>query len=90
MVTYKGGEGESIETAVEILGVTDPFSGIHAEYNWLESRYGQQGKGWNLISQSVLPREEQGKVYDLLNIRLADGVQKLFYFDITSFINDLF
>jgi hypothetical protein len=74
--------GESFEEAITIHARSSA-EGVPKEYAWLELRFGRRGKDWKLISQSLCLREERS--YDVLHIRLADGSEKKFYFDITEF-----
>lgn len=74
--------GESFEDAVIIHAVSSA-DGVPKEYEWVKRRFGRHGRDWKLRYQAVT--EHQGRFYDLLAIRLADGSEKDIYFDITSF-----
>ena len=77
-----GEEGSSFETAV-ILESSNEFEGIAAERQWFEARY----PGCEKIGQALTFHGD--KVYDVITIRTADGVEKDIYFDITAFFGKL-
>lgn len=77
-----GGEGQSIETAV-VINATSPLIGVAAEYEYVTSRHGQQNAGWSLESQALI--QQNGRLYDVLNIKLSSGESRSYYFDITKF-----
>ena len=83
MVTYAGGTGDSIETAVIIHGAANQMQGVDAEYRYVAQKFGPPGQAWDLENQALLQHE--GKHYDLLNIRLEDGTKRAIYFDISAF-----
>jgi len=64
--------GSSFETAI-------PAENIPWEYAWLRENY----PGHEFIMQSLA--FEDGKPYDILEIKTADGETKEIYFDISSF-----
>ena len=65
--------------AVIILGAKDEMEGVDAEYNWLDSHFGE----YKFLSQEFIG--EPDKQYDLLRIQLPDGTEKGVWFDITDF-----
>jgi hypothetical protein len=75
-------DGESMATAIVIKAPNSQI-GVAKEYEWVAKHYGRPRVDWNLVSQALL--DEDGRYYDLLHIRLADGTEKQFYFDITDF-----
>ena len=79
---YAGGNGESIETAV-IINTANSMIGISAEYKFITSRYGQKDVEWTREIQSVM--RSGNRQYDVVLIKLKDGQEKSFYFDITKF-----
>ncbi len=83
MVSYSGGSGRSIEEAVVIDDARKHMEGIAAEYRYLARSYGEQGKDWRLVRQSLIERD--GRFYDALEIELAGGERKTVFFEITSF-----
>lgn len=82
-VTYEGGGGDSLQTAVIIKGAPDHFSGIKAEYDYIETKFGRKNVDWQLVRQSLI--REGGRAYDRMEIRLPDGSRKELYFDLTEF-----
>ena len=83
MVTYVEKSGESIEEAIIILDVKNNAEGIAAEYEYLEMKFGESGKAWEMEIQGLI--HEDNKHYDILELRFPDGAKKTIYFDITSF-----
>jgi len=79
---YAGGNGESIENAV-IINTANSMIGISAEYKFITSRYGQKDVDWTRELQSIM--RSGNRQYDVVVIKLKDGQEKSFYFDITKF-----
>ncbi|MCL4501339.1 MAG: hypothetical protein M1438_05715 [Deltaproteobacteria bacterium] len=86
-ITFKGGPGDKPETAVIILGAPNSMAGIAAEYNYLRRKFGRKQVDWRLTRQSVF--NQQGKVYDRLELELKDGSRKTVFFDISEFFGKL-
>lgn len=82
LVKYSGGDGSSPENAVIITAPISPI-GVHAEYDYLRSKYGRQNVDFQVMSQSL--EFSDNKHYDVITIKLSDGSMKEIYFDITSF-----
>jgi hypothetical protein len=82
-IAFKGGPGDTTETAVVILGASDSKVGIDAEYSYLEKKFGRRNYDWKLKRQGVYLHK--GKVYDRMEIDLKDGGQKTLFFDISEF-----
>ncbi len=59
------------------------IAGMVEEYLYIEACHGQEGRDWEKISQTLV--RENGRRYDLLNIRLKNGMEKTYYFDLTPF-----
>jgi len=81
-VTYSGGDGLSFETAVLIEGATRA-TGIQAEYAWLAQQYPGYRRGIQALTKF------NGRMYDIIEIRTADGASKRIHFDITGFWKSL-
>ena len=79
MISYKGGNGSTQKEAIIILGAMNEPEGVDAEYDYLDSRYGE----YELVSQEFI--DEADRQYDLLKIQLPDGTEKEVWFDITDF-----
>jgi len=86
-ITFKGGPGDTMETAVLISGATNSIEGIAAEYEYLRQKFGRENRDWNLRRQSVF--QQKGKFYDRLELDLKDGSRKTVFFDISEFFGKL-
>ncbi len=86
-ITFKGGPGDSPKTAVVISGASNSLDGIAAEYRYLGQKFGRQNVDWHLLRQSVL--QQDGKVYDRMELDLKDGRRTTIFFDITEFFGKL-
>jgi len=86
-ITFKGGPGDTPETAVLISGATNSIAGTAAEYTYLREKFGRENVDWNLKRQSVL--QQKGKFYDRLELELKDGSRKTVFFDISEFFGKL-
>jgi hypothetical protein len=82
-ITFKGGPGDTPETAVVIAGASDSMVGVAAEYSYLEKKFGPRNVDWKLKRQSVW--QQKGKVYDRMEMELKDGSKKTVFFDISEF-----
>jgi hypothetical protein len=79
-----GGNGESTDQAVVISGVKKQSEGIDAEYGYISTKYGMKNKDWHLNSQTIV--QEQGKIFDLIEIELtASSEKKIYYFDVSDY-----
>jgi hypothetical protein len=77
-ITFEGGDGATIETAIVIMGAAGEQDGVASEYEWLaKNRPDAQ-----MESQALL--NEGDKIYDLLVVRSGSKKEKI-YFDITAF-----
>ena len=83
---YFGGNGHSIEEAI-LINKNSEFEGVAAEYEFLELKYGKRDVDWYLKKQILL--EENGKHYDKLIIKLKNGQELIYYFDISLFYGKL-
>jgi len=83
MVNYIEKSGNSISEAVVILEARNEQEGVEAEYIYLFEKVGQKNVDWELKSQSLISKN--GRFYDRLIIKLSDGSEKNFYFDISDF-----
>jgi hypothetical protein len=75
---YSGGGGTSFDDAV-IINATTEGDGIDAEYDWLNAHY----PGYKLISQAL--SSSNGKRYDVMSIKTADGKEITVYFNIDNY-----
>lgn len=81
-IRYEGGDGTSCATAVVVLG-GDAFSGIAAEYAWLDRRY----PGYKKILQRLTTCNDRAA--DLIRIRTSEGHEVDVFFDISDFYGKL-
>ena len=70
-------DGATTETAI-VVQASNEFEGVDAEYGYLQDHY----PGWQHEQQSLI--QENGKVYDRIEIVGPDGIRKSIYFDITD------
>lgn len=79
MIQFKGGNGSSKEEAIIILGTNNEIEGVDAEYEYIENKLEE------FEIESLTFIGEVDKKYDVLDIKLADGIKMEIYFDITDF-----
>lgn len=84
MITFSNNSGDSKEHAVKIFGAENELDGIQAEYLYLNQLFGEQGKTWTLVMQSLLIDKDSTRVYDRMDIELPGRKEKTIYFDITE------
>lgn len=65
-------DGSSYQKAIVVKS-------IRSEYEWIEAKY----PGSKVVKQALVFNEK--KPYDILTVKLADGNEKDFYFDISKF-----
>ena len=70
--------GTSFENAI-IIRVQTESAGVAEEFKWL----GQSYPGYSTIRKVQTSRG--GKHYDIITFKTRDGIEKIAYFDITSF-----
>ena len=80
---YGGGEGTSEEGAV-IINATLSNIGIHAEYQWLEKKYGKRDEDWT-VEIRMHGSSDDGRIFETFRVKLVDGTMKTVVFDISSF-----
>ena len=78
--------GKSMEEAIVIVDAENHLDGITAEYRYLAEKFGQQGKDWNLVLQSLV-EQSPGVLFDMMVIGFPDGRVETLYFDIRSFFS---
>jgi hypothetical protein len=78
--------GRSMEEALVIVDAEDHLDGIAAEYRYLAEKFGQQGKDWNLVLQSLV-EQSPGILFDMMVIGFPDGRVETLYFDIRAFFS---
>jgi hypothetical protein len=80
-ITYSGGDGRTVATAVVIEGASGSSDGVASEYAWIE----QNRPGAQVLNQALV--QDGDKIYDLLTLRV-DGRDEALYFDITGFFGN--
>jgi len=71
-------DGSSYENAI-VIQEQHEGAGVDAEYKWIREHY----RGSKVQGQALT--NKNGKPYDILTIRTADGAEKKVYFDISNF-----
>ena len=74
-----GADGSSPEKAIVIQEKTEG-AGVDAEYAWLKKYY----PGYTFIGQT-LDFSKDGRPYDVMHIKTAEGKKKDVYFDISNY-----
>ena len=75
--------GETLKQAIEIVNAVDTNEGVAAEHRYVRLVCESKRQAYTLLEQQHIPAGE--KHYDKLKIRLDNGRERSFYFDITSF-----
>ena len=78
MVKISGGDGFSFKEAI-IISDCSNLEGVEQEYVEVRKRLGN----YQLIRQSL--QDQSDRMYDVLELKLEDGREITFYFDITDF-----
>src|SRR3954447_23491596 len=77
-ISYRGGDGSTLEGAVIIGGAKGEMDGGAAEYQWLGTHF----PDWHVQSQGVMTHRSRN--YDLFVIVRGNETKKI-YVDITSY-----
>jgi hypothetical protein len=80
-ITYSGGDGRTIATAIVIEGAGGSSDGVPAEYAWLA----QNRPIAQVASQALV--QEGGRFYDVLTLQSGSATEEI-YFDITGFFGN--
>ena len=83
MILFQGGDGYTIEDAIEVVGAANSLEGVAAEYRYLEQRFGKKGDDWKVEEQSLLNQND--RFFDRLVLKTKSEGEIEIYFDITSF-----
>jgi len=81
--TINQSSGSTSEPIV-LIHAQDSATGVAAEYDWIESRFGERGRDWQFISQRLM-RLDPCRWLDVIDIELPDGTALKLRFDITEF-----
>jgi hypothetical protein len=83
-VSFVGGQGDSLESAIIIKGAPNTRTGIAAETLYLEKKYGQRDIRWKKFDQALLHKD--GRHFDSIDVILIKEKRTMtIYFDITDF-----
>ena len=82
VVSYSG--AGTVDDPIRILGVSNNYEAVQAEYQYLQKRFGVQNRDWKLVRQ-VLVKTPTGRMNDLMVVRQADGRPIEIRFDITEY-----
>jgi hypothetical protein len=84
-ITYSDNDGSSFKSAVVVNNAKTQREGVAAEYHYIADRFGERGRDWFLVEQTVISHPE--KVVDVIEIRLNNPeVHRVVFFDATQFI----
>lgn len=75
--------GSSFETAIVLVGAKNELSGVEAENSYIAAHY----SGWHQSMQVLL--NNNGRVYDRIDIVSPKAESKSLYFDITAWFGIL-
>ena len=78
MVKISGGDSFSFKEAIRISDCSN-IEGVEQEYIEVRKKFGN----YKLIKQSL--QDKNGRMYDVLELKLEDGRDITLYFDITDF-----
>jgi len=79
IVTFEGGDGRSLETAVIIRNAASAQQGVAAETTWMNRSY----SNWRQLRQALIHKNDRS--YDQVTYVLSDGSKVTIWFDITDF-----
>lgn len=78
--------GDSIANAI-VIDALDTVEGIAEERNYIDQLSSTLATGVESVQQNLI--FEDGKPFDKFIIRFEDGLEKILYFDITSFFGKI-
>ena len=79
-----GGPGDTVHTAIVIKKTPKGLSAAGAEHLFLSQRYGRRGPDWTLTQQDLI--QQDGRVFDVFHLVLADGASRDLFFDVTDWL----
>ncbi|MBK6680710.1 MAG: hypothetical protein IPG53_12095 [Ignavibacteriales bacterium] len=83
MLKIQGGDGQTKETAIKIVGAENGFQGIEAEYKYLKLFAEYLEEEIKVVSQTL--DHDEDKSYDIFLLQFEDGEERELWFDITDF-----
>ena len=78
-ITFEGGNGNTMGSAVIIRGAESELEGTYAAYSWLVNKYGKKDEGWALVSHSH--EVFSGREIDTFKIKITNGGERVVFFD---------
>jgi hypothetical protein len=81
-VSFEGGGGDTVESAIVVRGARHDLEGTYAEFAWLAHEYGQKDEHWKLVSRSH--GRHGSREIDTFHIELSDGTALTVFFDCTE------
>jgi hypothetical protein len=82
-----GGPGDTRQTAIVIKKTPRGLSAAGAETMLLGKWFGERGRNWTMKSQTMVVAD--GRTYDVYEVALADGSERMLYFDVTDWLSRL-
>jgi hypothetical protein len=86
-ISYTGGPGDTLKTAVVIHGALNSLDGITAENNYLKKKFGQENWDWQFVRKSTLQNGDE--YFDKVEIEFRNLRKKTIFFNITEFFGKL-
>ena len=80
---YLGGDGSTIENAI-IINAQSTLDGVAAEYKYISNKHGERNRNWSLKYQFLTKKDD--KHFDAMVVKLTNGQELTYYFDISMFI----
>ena len=82
-LTFEGGSGDTPATAVIIKGAPNYVAMVAGKYQYLQKKFGQQGRDWQMAKKEVYQRH--GEVYDVICIEFPNETRHDIFFNITQY-----
>ena len=83
-VTYKGGDGKTLETSIIIKNAGNERNGIAAEYDYIAKKHGVKFTNWKPVG--TMSQSKNEKKFDIITIVTLPKNETIIYcFDITDF-----
>jgi hypothetical protein len=80
-----GGPGDTLQTAIVIKKTPRGLSAAGAETTLLGKWFGERGEKWTMKRQAMV--QVDGRTYDIYEVVLADGSERMLYFDVTEWLS---
>lgn len=83
MISYTQGDGTCKSDAIKIVGATNNWDGVAAEYFLIRRIFQIIDKKWEVLFQELI--HENNRSYDRFVLKDQDGKVSEIWFDITDF-----